>query len=123
MVNIRYFGYLGGFLLVLTAALVALFGLGNLHGAIAVQIGLLVLAGLFGVASGFANPLRERVGALRLVGLTDISLGASMAASALTATDALVFRAVVVLGGACLALIGVNYLAGGRFFDAGDVDV
>ncbi|GGN17729.1 hypothetical protein [Halarchaeum nitratireducens] len=123
MVHVRYFGYLGGVLLALTAAFVVGFGLDALHGLVAVQLGLLALAGLCCVAGGFANPLRERVGALRLVGFGDVVLGASMAVSALTVGEGVLPRVVPVLGGLCIALIGVNYVADGRFFEVGGVEV
>ncbi|GGM71515.1 hypothetical protein J2752_002253 [Halarchaeum rubridurum] len=123
MVHVRYFGYLGALLLALTAAFVVGFGLDALHGAVAVQIGLVALAGLCCVAGGFANPLRERVGALRLVGVGDVALGASMAVSALTVESALLARIVPVLGGVFIALIGVNYVTDGRFFEIGGVEV
>jgi len=113
----RYFGYLGVLLLALVGLLLAVFGLGALHGVAAVQLALLVVAGLCGVAAGFANPLRERVGAPPLVGLADVSLGASMAVSALTVTDVLALRALFVLGGLFIALLGANYLLRGRLFE------
>jgi len=123
MVRVRYFGYLGGLLLALTAALVVGFGLDALQGFVAVQLGLLAFAGLCCVAGGFANPVRERAGAIRLVGLGDIVLGASMAVSAFTVGDGVLPRVIAVFGGLCIALIGVNYVTDGRFFEIGGIEV
>ncbi|MFB6077537.1 MAG: hypothetical protein ABEJ80_00990 [Halarchaeum sp.] len=113
----RYFGYLGVLLLALVGLLLAVFGPAAADGANAAQLALLAAAGLCAVAGGFPNPLRERVGAAPLVGLADVSLGASLAVSALTVTDVLVLRALFVLGGLFIALLGANYLLRGRLFE------
>ncbi|GAD51732.1 hypothetical protein MBEHAL_0492 [Halarchaeum acidiphilum MH1-52-1] len=112
----RRFGYLGAFLLVLAAGFFAAFGAPALDGSTGLQIVVFVVAGVFELLGGFANPLRERVGALRLVGIGHVCLGASMCLGALSGSG-LVFQALFVLSGLVLVAFGVDYLLGGRYFE------
>lgn len=114
--RVRFFGYLGILLLILTAGLLAVFGIDAFDPGNTVQLGLLAVAGLLDVVGGFSNPFRERVGAARLVGLANVCLGASIAALA-TTTEPLVLRVISVLGGLLIAIIGINYLMDGRLFE------
>ncbi|GGN14532.1 hypothetical protein GCM10009021_13530 [Halarchaeum nitratireducens] len=112
----RRFGYLGAFLLVLAAAFFAVFGAPALDGATGVQLAVFVVAGVFELLGGVPNPIRERVGALRLVGVGHVCLGASMCLGALTG-QGLLFRGLFALSGLVLVAFGVDYLRGGTYFE------
>jgi hypothetical protein len=90
-------------------------------GPVAAQLVLLGAAGALMVVSGFANPLRERAGAGRLVGLADVFLGVSLplgVAADLETTGDYAFLAVAAVGGLTLVFIGIDYLRGGKHLDA-----
>ena len=114
--RVRFFGYLGILLLIFTAGLLAVFGIDAFDPGNTIQLGLLAVAGLLELIGDFSNPLRERVGAARLVGLANVCLGGSMAALATTA-EPLVLRVISVLGGLLVAVIDINYLMDGRLFE------
>lgn len=107
----RRFGYLGAFLLVLTVLFVAVFGAPSLAGTSGARLVAFALAGALEVLGGFANPLQERVGAIRLVGAGHVLLAVAMLVAA-AAEPSLAFRAVFVLSGLVVGGIGVDYLLG-----------
>lgn len=87
-----------------------------------VQMGALAAAGVLFVLAGTPNWLRDRVGPHRLLGVGDVLLGASIAASVFgTAADGggVVYTAAAVLGGASLGFIGVLYVFRPRYFGLG----
>lgn len=112
----RRFGYLGAFLLVLAAAFFAVFGTPALDGVTGVQLIVFVVAGVFELLGGVSNPIRERVGALSLVGIGHVCLGLSMCLGALTGSGIL-FQALFVVSGLVLVAFGVDYLRGGTYFE------
>ncbi|GAA0292481.1 hypothetical protein [Halarchaeum salinum] len=116
----RRFGYLGAFLLTLAAVFFAVFGAPALSGTTGLQLAVFVVAGVLELLGGFGNPIRERVGALRLVGTGHVFLGASMCLGALTGSG-LVFQALFCLSGLVLVAFGVDYLLGGNYFEAPEV--
>ncbi|WP_435098049.1 hypothetical protein [Halarchaeum sp. P4] len=113
----RRFGYLGAFLLVLAALFFVAFGTPPLTSITGLQLVVFVLAGLFELLGGFQNPVRERVGALRLVGIGHVGLGVSMGLSA-ASESSLVFQVLFALTGLMLVAFGVDYVTGANYFDA-----
>ncbi|GGL32146.1 hypothetical protein GCM10009037_14730 [Halarchaeum grantii] len=112
----RRFGYLGAFLLVLAALFFVAFGAPPLDSLTGLQLVVFVVAGVFELLGGFGNPIRERVGALRLVGVGHVGLGVSMGLSA-ASESSLLFQALFGLTGLALVAFGVDYVLGGRYFE------
>jgi len=120
--SIRYRaqGVLGGFLLLVVVAFLALAGPPSELDAIVVQLGLLGLSGVLMLLTGFENPLRERAGPLKLTGLADVFLGISLPLSEVenALNGEYTFFFVLLVGGLSLVAIGVDYLRGGEWFEA-----
>ncbi len=115
-------GVLGGFLLFSVLALLALAGPPTHVDASAVQLLLVGLSGVLMLLTGFDNPLRERVGGLELTGVADILLGISLPLSEVdnALNGEYVFFVVLLFGGLFLALIGADYIRGGKWFNVAE---
>ena len=106
----RLSAVVGTFLLVVAVGVVALVR-GSLveDPSLAVQTGLVAIAGVFDVAAGFETRLTERVGWYKLSGIGNISLGLSLPFG-FVGTMELLPLALTVLGGLSLAGMGVDML-------------
>lgn len=111
---------LGGFLLLSVLAFLVVAGPPAQFDAVIAQLALVGVSGLLMLLTGFANPLRERVGALRLTGVADVFLGVSLPLGELdnALNGDYGFFLVLLLGGLFLVLIGVDYIRGGEWFQA-----
>lgn len=122
--SIRYRaqGVLGGFLLLTVVGFLAFAGPPSHLDPIVVQLGLLGLAGLLMLLTAFANPLRERFGALQLTGFADVFLGISLPLSEVenAMSGEYGFFLVLLVGGLSLVAIGLDYLRGGEWFDVAE---
>jgi len=100
---------LGAFLLLVAAAVVALFSAsGDVPGPLlAVQVTLVALASAFGVLAGFETRITDRVAWYRLSGLGNVFLGASLP---LGLPERTLTLALAVLGGGALAAMGIDML-------------
>lgn len=111
----RLFGYLGVVLLVTTLPALVFAGAGAALGNL-VEWVLTSLASVAYVIGGFGNPVRERVGWFRAVGLGNVLLGLSLPATAiLDGSVTTPFGFVLAVGGLGLVAIGVDYIRGGKW--------
>jgi hypothetical protein len=109
----RLNGVLGGLLLLVVGALVALLG-AELPGApvATAQVALLALAGVLDVVAAIDTPITDRVEWWRLSGLAHVLLGAALPLGFLDAAGSEpALLALTALGGLSVAAIGLDMLA------------
>ncbi|MEE6211301.1 hypothetical protein U3A55_14230 [Salarchaeum sp. III] len=111
----RWYAVVGGLLAVAGVGLLVAFtpsGLGVL------QPLALAVAGVLMVLVGVQNPVRDAVGWHRLVGIADIVLAGSLVLGSLLSDPVNAWYVGVTLaGGGSLALIGLDYIRGGHWFN------
>ncbi|MGB9986434.1 hypothetical protein [Salarchaeum japonicum] len=111
----RWYAVLGG---VLTAASVGLLVALTPSGIGLLQLLALASGGVLMILVGVENPVRDAVGWHRLAGLADIVFAATVVlGSLLTHPVNPWYVGVALVGGGSLALIGIDYLRGGHWFD------
>ncbi|MFP4174226.1 MAG: hypothetical protein ACLFSW_00410 [Halobacteriales archaeon] len=106
----RLSAVVGVFLLVITAAVVAVFR-GSLldRPLLAAQVGALAVAGVLDIAAAFDTPVTERVAWYRLSGLGNVFLAVSLPLGLFESAETLPLL-LVVLGSTTLAAIGFDML-------------